>query len=287
MHNKILDSVRFYHEGRILAAIGSVQAHFKEKFNEELLASDISLENLAINSMFSWDHFFVQLLKSHWSQQIRLGLVFQELWQNFPSSAFPYILARFDFMDFSSFLSWQYDEAVVELRLNELFDILREGVQSGKILTIPYEEPFGLFPVITDDFYEFLEQEQLSDEFAEEIKSSIQEGIAARKQDFLTKLPTLHFDFVARYFIKELFLPPNKINLIANKLNYFSARFPDRSRVVSQGLRNHMDSIPSDDDLSDFIFLYTGGRVLTEDPRGWMRLFIQSVETGKVLMPLG
>jgi hypothetical protein len=284
MKSHLLNSVLSYLRGNFDKAEVEFNLHFTSKYGAAVLSTSPSAK--IVFNPSDWDAWIHYQIKNKWSGEVSLAIIFRELWLELPDEAFPRRLARFHYMDYPGCMFLSEESAFELLRFEEVIQILEDACRAGQIIQIEHDQPFSLFCVIDAEFPETLDREQTSSYFADRILAAIARGTAQRPPDWAQRLVQDEPSFLAKLMLKELFLNGIDDETIGTYLFFFMQKFPDRAAIVMDCLRNHMDSIPSDDDLSDFIFLYTGGRVLTEDPRGWMLLFIQSVETGKVLMPL-
>lgn len=284
MRNLLLDSVRHFYQNDFQKSITAVNAHFVEKFGSDI----ININRVTVGEFSDsddWTFYIYRLIDAYWTKKVRIGLIYREIWDVYPSQTVLWIISHIDLSSYTLYLSRQSDEAFDSLRLFELIDILREGCRTGKILREENEMPYGNMPIILDFYFESLEEQQYNDFYATKLRTAIQQGLDERPSNYLELLPELHYEFIAKHFLKEFYIPKNEINFIRIRLKYFYERFPSRVKVVSKALRKFMDSIQGDDELADFIFLYTGGEVLPPEPRVWFEAFIQSVETGSLKLP--
>jgi hypothetical protein len=281
----LLDSVRSFREGNSAKAADLANTHFNNLHGANLFKTRVVTESKYL-PYWEWDHFLVFCVTKHWSGQIPLGTFFGELWRHYPAILLPFMIGKLDFMDFTSYLSWEEEEAFEELKLIDLCSLLENNCREGKILNDEDPKFQSIFPMIGNDYFEMLRNEQPSNYFAKRLKEAITRGFEQRAGNCFSILANKQPDYIAKRLFILLFLGLNAPNRRLSELVHgLSNQSSIQLELFSSSLHNHMDSIPDDDELADFIFLYTGGQVLPEDPRAWMRLFIQSVETGKMLIP--
>jgi hypothetical protein len=291
--NALGGSIIAYYQRDIDQVPSLINQHFLKSSGHPAFSLELVIDEMFEDRRLRWEYLVRHYLDFHWSKMVPLTEIYDQLWQHVPFRRLPafigllYIPHYFEVrVDRKGFSQEDFENAYTHLGLESLLSLLEQGISDGKILCSKYDDPYGVFPVISDEYYALMDRFQPSVLYRQKLREAIDRGQKDRVNISIDIREKQNARYLSTMVMQEVFLPPANAFRRAEFLDQFHRRFPERSSLASTALRNHMDSIPSDNDLSDFIFLYTGGRVLSEDPRGWMRLFIQSIETGKVLMPL-
>ncbi len=281
----LLDAARLFYERKFIASLKLTNAHFEAACGQQLVRLEgFLLPKINFEDFEEYSLWIIAINKACWSGNVRIGLVFKELWEYFPSQRILEQIWAFDRSDFF-YDSIGFEMAAFDaLRLFELYEIVEDGIRQGQILPFgSLNQTWGL-PNLSEEM-KFLLDQGLDNFHSVKLQTAIKKGFSGRTHNHFEKLPVQQHIFLTRWVFLQSFFPTQDVNYQLQRLWNFDRGAEPIVSIISQALRNHMDSIPDDDDLSDFIFLYTGGRVLPDDPREWMQLFIKSIETGKVLIP--
>lgn len=279
LNNALIKSAIQFRNGDLKSSITGINAHFQHKFGSKL----ISEEELDLQFLGELGHFetlFEVLIQHYWNGAVSPGRAYSELWEHFPTSYFPQLITNFDFQVIGDFMSWEFQKAFRSLEMNLLIEILRDGVNSGCILS-NWEVANGLLPQIGELFWDEVDRKLLVDDWAKALNDSIprqkQEGwdLPTRK--------TCNAQFFVKYLLIQLFFHANQSkDWLEWQIQTISRGSTDERKMVLKSISNFSALDISEKGLTDFIHDYTCGRVLTENPRGWISDFQTSIETGSV-----
>ncbi len=284
MDNLLLASARLFYEGKYQESLDSVDQYFVAEHGQKLFL-DNSFDAEITGYCYTWDNFFDHHLCNYPAGIVNLGLVYRAVWEVFPSTALPSILVRLDYDAYAQFFDYDSSQSYSRLGLAELIPLLREGVANG---TIQLEEPaerFDFLPMLAEETITSLEDDAINYQYKSEVLDAIKEGLGLRKPNYLEELAEFHFEFLAKFLISRFFLPFGADRAMELRFAQYLVHYSVIAPVFSKALENFSNSISDDDSLSEFIYLYTAGQILTENPRGWMKSFSRALETGKPMLP--
>jgi hypothetical protein len=289
--NLLLQSVYSFYRGNLDEVPGLINRFFYETTGNKPFETDLILDELFDDRRLRWEYLVRHYLEFHWTKQLPLASIYEQVWESIPFKRFPRFMALLKIHNYfesgkvnGGIYQTDYDQAIGQYNLGRLLDTIRQGCGDGRILVETHDDLFGVFPVVCDELIALMERFQPSTSWRQMFRDAVHEGKAAADNAGISMFSEKNAEFVSKLVMQEFFLPPTNAYRRGSLLHNFLERYPERASGTVQSLEHYANSL-SDDELADFIFLYTGGQVLPEDPRAWMRLFIQSVETGKMLIP--
>ncbi len=284
---RLSDSLRLYYLGKIADAVDAINAHFLMSHGTKIIGSNVNSGMLFPNANIPWEFFVQWYLRGHWTRTLPLHLIFQDIWNFLPSRNILWQIGHLELLLYSPLgvpkggYHLAYEESTFEaLDLSALLSVISEACACGQVIRSRFDDPYGILPVIDDEYFEHLTRCQSSRYYAGKVRASIEDGFSRQVNNRSDQISKSNRWFLPQVILRFLYLPPREASLIDEKLLLFLRRFPDRVAYIADELQAFGQTTGAAT-LGNFIVSYTAGGVSPADPHLWWQKLIDSIKSGK------
>lgn len=290
--NPIAQSLLHFYTGKYESSLHQINLHFTLMGKSSIIEPALDLYEIYKYPFAKWEYFFQRYLNFHWSGNVPVHEIYNEVFLHAPFKKLPKVIAQLYIPYFCESDEGQdhsfhgsSSSKLEEKRLEELAMLLENVCSTGLVLRADYDDPCGIFPVIDNEFLTLLERFQGNTKYKYLVKAAIESGLKKAPSMSQKQVADEHFETIAKIFFQEWFLPSRCIPFKANFLPRFAKLFPDRKSLVLASLRNYMDSIGSEQELFDFMHIFSGGVANPSAPRASLSRIIHLLENERHAEP--